>query len=50
MSIVRAETVAVPLPVLNTEIDVRCNPLFSILHNVRTDYKNCAKKKDELLK
>ena len=51
MSIDTADNVAVPLPVLNTEIDihVRCHPPFSILHNdIRTDSKNCAKKKDEL--
>ena len=49
VSIDTAENVAVPLPVLNTEIDIRCNPPFSILHNdIRTDCKNCAKKKDEL--
>ena len=45
MSIDKAEDVAVPLPVLNTEINVMCNPIP--LH-VRTDCKNCAKRKDEL--
>ena len=51
MSIDTADYIAVPLPVLNTEINIRCNPPFSILHNgIRTDCKNCAKWKDELLK
>ena len=49
MSIDTAEDVAVPLPVLNTEM---CNPplYLSVPLNVRTDCKNinCAKRKDEL--
>ena len=48
MSIDTAEDVAVPLPVLNTEINVMCNPPLPIPLNVRTDCKNCAKRKDEL--
>ena len=40
--------VAVPLPVLNTEINIMCNPFLSIPLNVRTYSKNCAKRKDEL--
>ena len=43
-----AEDVAVPLPVLNTEINVTCNPPLPIPLNVRTDCRNCAKRKDEL--
>ena len=48
MSIDTAEDVAVPLPVLNTEINVMCNPPLPIPLHVRTDCKNCAKRKDEL--
>ena len=49
MSIDTAEDVAVSLPVLNTEINiVMCNPPLHFLLNVRTDCKNCAKRKDEL--
>ena len=48
VSIDTAEDVAVPLPVLNTEINVMCNPLLPIPLHVRTDCKNCAKRKDEL--
>ena len=48
MSIDTAEDVAVPLPVLNTEINVMCNPPFPIPLHVRTDCKNCAKRMDEL--
>ena len=50
MSIDTAEDIAVPLPVLNTEINVMCNPPLPtcIPLNVRTDCKNCAKRKDEL--
>ena len=48
MSVDTAENVAVPLSVLNTEINIMCNPLLSIPLNVRTDLKNCAKGKDEL--
>ena len=40
MSIDTAEDVAVPLPVLNTEINVMCNPSLPIPLNVRTDCKN----------
>ena len=47
MSIDAAEDVAVPLPVLNTEINVMCNPPLPIPLHVRTDCKNCAKRKDE---
>ena len=47
-SIDTAEDVAVPLPVLNTEINVMCNPPLPIPLHVRTDCKNCAKRKDEL--
>ena len=47
-SIDPAEDVAVPLPVLNTEINIMCNPLLPIPLHVRTDCKNCAKRKDEL--
>ena len=50
MSIDTVEDVAVPLPVLNTEINVMCNPPFPIPLHVRTDCKNCAKRKDEWLK
>ena len=43
------EDVAVSLPVLNTEINiVMCNPPLHFPLNVRTDCKNCAKRKDEL--
>ena len=48
MSIDTAEDVAVPLPVLNTEINVMCNPPLPTPLHVRTDCKNCAKRKDEL--
>ena len=48
VSIDTAEDVAVPLPVLNTEINVMCNPPLPIPLHVRTDCKNCAKRKDEL--
>ena len=48
MSIDTAEDVAVPLPVLNTEINVMCYPPLPIPLHVRTDCKNCAKTKDEL--
>ena len=48
MSIDTAEDVAVPLPVLNTKINVMCNPPLPIPLHVRTDCKNCAKRKDEL--
>ena len=48
VSIGTAEDVAVPLPVLNTEINVMCNPPERILINLRIDCKNCAKRKDEL--
>ena len=48
MSIDTAEDVAVPLPVLNTEINVMCNPPLPIPLHVRTDCKNFAKRKDEL--
>ena len=47
-SIDTAEDVAVPLPVLNTEVNVMCNPPLPIPLHVRTDCKNCAKRKDEL--
>ena len=40
-----AEDVAVPLPVLNTENN---NPHLPIPLHVKTDCKNCAKRKDEL--
>ena len=45
MSIDTSEDVVVPLPVLNTEIDVMCNPPLPIPLHVRTDCKNCAKRK-----
>ena len=49
VSIDTAEDVAVPLPVLNTEINVCAIHLYlSVPLNVRTDCKNCAKRKDEL--
>ena len=48
MSIGTAEDVAVTLPALNTEINVMYNPPLPIPLNVRTDCKNCAKRKDEL--
>ena len=51
MSIDTAEDVAVTLPALNTEINVVYNPPLVPLPiplNVRTDCKNCAKRKDEL--
>ena len=48
VSIDTAEDVAVPLPVLNTEINVMRNPPLPIPLHVRTDCKNCAKRKDEL--
>ena len=48
MSIDTAEDVAAPLPVLNTEINVMCNPPLPIPLHVRTNCKNCAKRKDEL--
>ena len=46
-SIDTSEVVAVPLPVLNTEINVMCNARFVFHFNVRTDCKNCAKRRDE---
>ena len=39
MSCDTAEDVAVNLPVLNTEINVMCNPSLPIPLNVRTDCK-----------
>ena len=48
MSIDTSEDVVVLLPVLNTGIDVMCNPPLPIPLHVRTDCKNCAKRKDEL--
>ena len=48
MSIDTAEDVAVPLPVLNTAINVMCNPPLPIPLNVITGCKKCAKRKDEL--
>ena len=48
VSIDTAEDVAVTLPALNTEINVMYNPPLPIPLNVRTDCKNCAKRKDEL--
>ena len=41
MSFDIAEDVAVTLPVLNTEINVVCNPPLPIPLNVRTDCKKC---------
>ena len=38
----------IPLPVLNTKINATCNPPLPIPLHVRTDSKNCAKRKDEL--
>ena len=51
MSIDTSDDVVVPLPVLNTEINVMtvmCNPPLPIPLHVRTDCKSCAKRIDEL--
>ena len=48
VSIDTAEHVTAALPALNTEINVMYNPPLPIPLNVRTDCKNCAKRKDEL--